>query len=581
MEQLTSAVIVADARRIPLPDESVHLVVTSPPYWALRDYGLPPSVWGGDPECAHEWESARPAFLAFPIDESNRRADASESVHWQHGAGGGGQNRHGGDWRNAKKEARDVKVASQWCQHCGAWLGCLGLEPTLPLYVEHLVEIFREVRRVLRADGVMALNLGDSYEGGGRGGKGKGDEHGQQVRGCAPPSGLKAKDKILVPARVAMALQDDGWWLRNDVPCLKTAPMPESAKDRFSTAHEFVLHLTKSARAWWDADAIRRPLRDSSIVRGARGYTGAFKGQYRGDPTEERYQSGRPLDPKDVPPNVQGAHTFGASLVVDEQGRGGVWKDRHAGWKALRTGRTGDGHSGYFDADGRARFDAKGRNYRTTDLILDEDGEPLVFVWRPQPFGGPHFATFPEGVALPWVQAACPPRACEACGQGWVRVVAKPTPPASVFTATATPDDGRVRFSRKNGERRGTGQKLQDWLNDHPPTTLGWQPTCDCNGAVRFRGVALWSAWHLMDPDGSLQERLPTVPGTVLDPFAGTGTVGVACAKQWRRFVGVDASSTYAAIASTRIREAFGETVREAARGESVTQLSLLTPGTE
>jgi DNA modification methylase len=116
-----------------LPEKSVHCVVTSPPYWGLRDYGLPPSVWGGDPECEHEW---------------------SENVKLSKSGGKGHkQDTNKGSWYESD---------SCFCQKCGAWLGCLGLEPTPELYVQHMVEVFRGVWRVLRDDGTVWLNLGSS-----------------------------------------------------------------------------------------------------------------------------------------------------------------------------------------------------------------------------------------------------------------------------------------------------------------------------------------------------------------------------------------------------------------------------------
>ena len=130
----------ADARSIPLPDESVHCVVTSPPYWNLRDYGLSPSVWGGDSECPHYW-------LDGVVAPGARSSDSKS----------------GSKQLNANR--RDGMPSSAFCGECGAWLGALGLEPTVNLYVAHIVEIFREVWRVLRKDGTCWINLGDSYSG--------------------------------------------------------------------------------------------------------------------------------------------------------------------------------------------------------------------------------------------------------------------------------------------------------------------------------------------------------------------------------------------------------------------------------
>lgn len=144
--------------------------------------------------------------------------------------------------------------------------GQLGLEGTPEEYVAALVAVFREVRRVLHDGGTLWLNLGDSYTSGGRGGGMDGDrgEKQRSNQGAllgpkrAPP-GLKDKDLVGIPWRVAFALQADGWWLRSDIIWAKPNPMPESVTDRPTKAHEYLFLLSKSARYYYDADAIREP----------------------------------------------------------------------------------------------------------------------------------------------------------------------------------------------------------------------------------------------------------------------------------------------------------------------------------
>src|SRR3989304_265928 len=144
---MSGLLIRGDARWIPLADESAQTMVTSPPYWGLRDYGLEPSVWSGKMGCAHEWGKLMAGSHPGQVEQTKyQNADAA----------GHGQN----------------AASGQFCLRCGAWRGCLGLEPTPQLYVQHLVEIFREVRRVLRPDGTVWLNLGDSYNAAGRQGHG-------------------------------------------------------------------------------------------------------------------------------------------------------------------------------------------------------------------------------------------------------------------------------------------------------------------------------------------------------------------------------------------------------------------------
>lgn len=149
----------------------------------------------------------------------------------------------------------------------------IGLEQTPDEYVAKLVAVFREVRRALKDDGVCWLNLGDSYASSGVSGKQSDtanlSRHGnnqtnpkmrEQVFGRAPtPEGLKPKDLIGIPWRVAFALQADGWWLRQDIIWHKPNPMPESVRDRCTKAHEYLFLLTKADRYYFDSDAIAEP----------------------------------------------------------------------------------------------------------------------------------------------------------------------------------------------------------------------------------------------------------------------------------------------------------------------------------
>ena len=146
--------------------------------------------------------------------------------------------------------------------------GQFGLEPTPDVYVAKMVAVFREVRRVLRDDGTCWLNLGDSYasrQHGGKHGYKDGQKNRTERRRCCVPDGLKAKDLIGIPWRVAFALQADGWYLRQDIIWHKPNPMPESVTDRCTKSHEYVFLLTKSARYWYDAEAIKEDAVDPGV----------------------------------------------------------------------------------------------------------------------------------------------------------------------------------------------------------------------------------------------------------------------------------------------------------------------------
>jgi DNA modification methylase len=236
----------SDARSLPIPDNSVDCVVTSPPYWGLRDYGT--ATWeGGDESCDH---IANPlATKKFGNPEFNKNRPSRELT------------KTAGFYENDCPKCGAVRKDQQ-----------LGLEETPEEYCATMVAVFREVWRVLKPTGTLWVNLGDSYAANGTtGGGGAVDSRtdgrkttpGDKVRGRkaevrnARGIGLKPKDLVGIPWRVAFALQADGWYLRSDIIWSKPNPMPESVTDRPTKAHEYVFLLTKSPRYYYDADAIK------------------------------------------------------------------------------------------------------------------------------------------------------------------------------------------------------------------------------------------------------------------------------------------------------------------------------------
>lgn len=205
------------------PDACVQTVVTSPPYYQLRDYGLAPVVWGGHADCPHEW---------------------SDRIVKKGGAQTQGATSQRKGRSNVESQKTKATSLGRFCSLCNAWEGQLGLEPRPHLYAQNLVRVFREIRRVLRDDGTIWLNLGDSY--------------------CNNPikeEQLKPKDLIGIPWLVARALRSDGWWLRSDIIWAKDACNPESVEDRPVRSHEFIFLLTKSSRYTYDVDSCREPHR--------------------------------------------------------------------------------------------------------------------------------------------------------------------------------------------------------------------------------------------------------------------------------------------------------------------------------
>lgn len=218
-----------------IPDGQVHTVVTSPPYWGLRDYGT--ATWrGGNPHCDHA-RMAGGRGTNVP-QTKNTGVTYPIAVH------------RGGNPSRCRCGARRIDRG-------------IGLEASPHEYVERLVEVFREVRRVLRDDGTLWLNLGDSYNVGTNAARRPSEtaQHGywEQSHGDVRRAavGLKPKDLVGIPWRVAFALQADGWYLRSDIIWAKPNPMPESVADRPTKAHEYLFLFTKNPRYFYDAEAIR------------------------------------------------------------------------------------------------------------------------------------------------------------------------------------------------------------------------------------------------------------------------------------------------------------------------------------
>ncbi len=383
-----------------LPDESVHCVVTSPPYWGLRDYGT--GLWeGGDADCDHK--TGRSA-----------RNDGDRN-----GADGFAGN------RNAEGHAdmgalyfRDV------CGKCGARRvdQQLGLEPTPDEYVANMVDVFREVRRVLRRDGTCWLNIGDSYASKwampsdrrnlvGQDGLVSGKREDRPDRLV---NGLKEKDLVGIPWRLAFALQADGWYLRSDIIWSKPNPMPESVTDRPTKAHEYVFLLTRSPRYFFDQEAVREP--HAELDR----------------PQSEKRRAQR------MGRSVASVNGLGQSS------------------KGIDTGLV--------QAEHFMQTNPSGRNVRS--------------VWEiaTQPYAEAHFATFPEALVERCVKAGTSEKGCcPECGAPWERQ-----------TQTARPIEQTerqkhlVRAQAQTPRTPGGTGSTTFGTSGPVVTTTGWLRTCVC-----------------------------------------------------------------------------------------------------
>ena len=233
----------------PIDDVSCQLIATSPPYYALRKYNIPDVIIGGDKNCPHEFEIKK-----------HRKE-------------------HHGKIAATLKTDAIIEYQQGFCIHCSAWKGQYGLENT-PFgdehsYVSHTLLWAKEAWRVLRNDGIFFLNIADSYPSGG----GKAIEQSFKRKSAinsgaypdnSPSANLRKtmpRCKLLIPHRIAIALIDEGWILRNDIPWYKPNAMPESVTDRFSKKYEFIFMFTKQEKYYFDLNSVREPHKEVSLER--------------------------------------------------------------------------------------------------------------------------------------------------------------------------------------------------------------------------------------------------------------------------------------------------------------------------
>ena len=376
--------------------------------------------------------------------------------------------------------------------------GQIGLEPTPEEFVAALVDVFREVKRVLRPDGTLWVNLGDSYAG--YWGDSKAREEGRassaDTNGWtngfnmnARPSfdhlrrsGLKPKDLIGIPWRVAFALQADGWYLRQDIIWAKPNPMPEAVTDRCTKSHEYVFlfaHPDSGGKYFYDAEAVKEPVSPVSIQRNKY----AWNSQQRTrDPREKR-----------------GSHF----------------------------------------AEPGGMFPGDVRNKRS------------VWAVTVTPYKGAHFATWPSELVRPMVLAGTSAHGCcSGCGAPWVGHTGKSCPACNAtvpsramscptcghvtdWKAGRLPPEDVASMAYGATDFSGSGKAVPRKASLAPnPTTVfqGWVPSCKCVGTSR-------------------------IPATVLDPFSGSATTGMVALQEGQNYVGCDLNPDYLPLAMNRVQE--------------------------
>lgn len=447
---MTVRILTGDCRALlgTLPDESVHCVVTSPPYWGLRDYGVD---------------------------------------------------------------------------------GQLGLEPTPDLYIEHMVDVFREVRRVLRKDGTLWLNMGDCYatgagkvgehpDGGAQGARwaGRDDSKGRGTPIKAggkrrkdgtyygpvtqpnrmPQEGLKPKDLVMMPARLALALQAEGWWIRKEIIWAKPNPMPESVTNRPTTAHEKIYLCARSERYFYDADAVKEA-----------GESG---------PSDLRKMA-------EGKPRIGGKHKTLDDTLSKASQHTNIGRKRSVGSPGTRNLRD-------------------------------------VWTIATAPFPGAHFATFPPALVEPCVKAGTSEKGCcPGCGAPWLRVLGKAVPTSGRNSGNRARKFGEDHIPGASHVGRGF-----PWA-PAIPSTAGWAPSCACydelylaefpqprSARKRHQRAAWGDRWKRVRRRPGL-DTWNVAPALTLDPFGGAGTVGLVADRLGRDAILLELNPDYADMARRRI----------------------------
>jgi len=375
-----------------LENESAQTCVTSPPYWSLRDYGVEPLTWDGAEGCDHQWGDTIAVNATNHIDK--RR--------WNH-------TRNGRDEEQPPEKRvawlRTVVDQGNVCEACGAWRGNLGLEPTPELYVQHIVDVFRELKRVLRNDGTLWLNLGDSYAGSwGARSRANGNDIKSTLQGGSLLSarqieahprgthtgslkntpGLKPKDLVGIPWMVAFALRADGWYLRSDIIWSKPNPMPESVTDRPTKSHEYIFLLSKSQKYYYQSAAIAEPVMESSLIRAEAGVK--FGGNNLCPDT--RLQSGNEWKPKAEGRNSRINVSRDPAHEREYEGKNRREDDQWSGRRMLKNAKAARDNGAPHDSP----FGVT-RNKRS------------VWTVATAPFKDAHFATFPSDLITPCILA--------------------------------------------------------------------------------------------------------------------------------------------------------------------------------
>lgn len=471
-----------------MPDNSVHVCVTSPPYYGLRSYNSPPQIWMpsefgypiGGCQGEHEWEAVKQYKDSWRRGErsagffsDNGKNDLYEiAVNGEHHsalvkeATAVGANR-----TRSREELRDGRwTCTDICAHCGAWKGELGQEPDPAMYVDHLVQCFAEVHRILRPDGLLFVNLGDAYynyrpgkhdDARAQGFNRERDGSARDIPSFTPKRGMqldgyKEKDLMDLPWEFAIAMRKWGWYRRSTIVWHKPNPLSESVDDRPTQSWEPIFMFSKSEKYYYDKWAV------SEL------------------PTGNAHPRSRVVKVDDVEISIL---SDSAKPLSSESRNNGSYRNATQGM--LTPG---------------------GRNRR--NVWTGED----FWTINVEGYADKHYAAFAEKVPELCIRAGSSEvGCCPECATPWKRIVLKAAKPLHASeTLESRYRRAAVEYGIRDIDKCLTGDSI----------TLGWKMTCRCKYAT-------------------------PVPCTVLDPFAGRGTTGAVAVRFGRNVELCDLTDNY------------------------------------